>query len=326
MELIERYLHQVGRYLPRKNREDILGEMRSTLADALEDQAGDNPTEADVIAMLKTYGAPHTMAAKYYPEGQYLVGPTLYPLFRMVTGIALAAVLGAQVIAWLVAALFAGQPISAVDAAAGMVNSLPTTIGWIVIVFIILQRLDVHPDMDDEKSWDPTTLPPIDKTKEVSRAELVASIIIQSIILALLAMFPDKIGVYIFPGGAFFGNPVLVAYLPWISLALLLGIGLNVYLLWQGQWTLTSQVVKVASNIFGIVILGLLVQAHYAWLQARDAGTFITSIEMFAKDIESGGQIFSMQIFFMAFTVALVVTLIETAVTLFRLAQKNLLK
>ena len=147
MELIERYLHEVGRYLPRQNRKDILGEMRSALADALEDQAGENPSRAQTIAVLKTFGEPRKVAASYYPEGQYLIGPTLYPLFRLVAGIALAAVLGAQIIAWLVAYIFAGQMVNVFSAAAGLVSSLPSTLGWVLIVFMILQRFDVRPSV-----------------------------------------------------------------------------------------------------------------------------------------------------------------------------------
>ena len=36
MDLIDRYVHEVGRYLPRKNRADIQAELRSLLIDTLE--------------------------------------------------------------------------------------------------------------------------------------------------------------------------------------------------------------------------------------------------------------------------------------------------
>ena len=38
MNIIDRYLHEVGRFLPRKNREDILAEIRSHLSDTLEER------------------------------------------------------------------------------------------------------------------------------------------------------------------------------------------------------------------------------------------------------------------------------------------------
>ena len=323
MELIERYLNEVGRYLPRQNRKDILGEMRSALADALEDQAGENPTREQTIEMLRAFGEPRKVAARYYPEGQYLIGPTLYPLFRMVTGIALAAVLGAQIIAWLVAYFFAGSGINVLETSAGLVNSLPSTLGFVVIVFMILQRFDVRPD-EAEKNWDPANLPAVDEREEVSRTERVVAIIFQSIMLAVLTWFSDRIGVYTFPGGDFFANPILPAFIPWMSLSLLVGIGLDVYLLWQGRWTLTGRLVRLGANLFGIVVLGLLSQAHYAWLQAHNAGTFLNSIETFAQNVEAGGQVIMVQIFWLAFSIALIVTIVETAVAVFKMLRKLL--
>ena len=38
MDLIERYVHAVGRQLPRRNRGDIQAELQSTLVDMLEDR------------------------------------------------------------------------------------------------------------------------------------------------------------------------------------------------------------------------------------------------------------------------------------------------
>lgn len=323
MELIERYLHEVGRHLPRRNRKDILGEMRSALADALEDQAGPTPTEEQVIAVLKTFGEPRKVASTYYPESQYLVGPTLYPLFRMVAGITLAAVLGAQVIAWLVSLLFAGQMLDPLEVSSGLVNSLPATLGWVLIVFMILQRFDVRPDLADE-AWDPASLPPVDTTSDVSRAEKVAGIIVQSIILAVLIWFSDHVGVYIFPGGTFYPNPVLIEAIPWIVLSLLVGIGLDVYLLWQGRWTITSRIARLAANLLSIAILALLSNAHMAWLQAHNAGTFLSSIQMLETNLDNGVQIIMMQGFWLGITIALVVTVIETIVSTIRLVKKTL--
>ena len=77
-ELIERYVHQVGRYLPSKERAEIQAELRSQIQDQLEDRYEGAPTQTDVAAVLKELGDPRRMAASYGGE-QYLVGPDLYP-------------------------------------------------------------------------------------------------------------------------------------------------------------------------------------------------------------------------------------------------------
>ena len=51
MELIERYLHEVGRNLPKKNRDDILAEIRSDLEDRLEERTTGTATEEAVVEL-----------------------------------------------------------------------------------------------------------------------------------------------------------------------------------------------------------------------------------------------------------------------------------
>ena len=158
MNLLERYLHEVGRYLPRKNRGDIQAELKSSVIDSLEDRFGSEPTEAETAELLKEIGKPQDVAASYYPQGQYLIGPGLFPVFRMVIWIVIAAVLGAQLLAWGIAVFVAGEGFSPLEMLGSLINSIPASLGWVVIIFIFLQRLDVKPDLVEEP-WDPESLP-----------------------------------------------------------------------------------------------------------------------------------------------------------------------
>jgi hypothetical protein len=323
MNLIDRYVYEVGRHLPRKNRSDIQIELRSSLVDALEDRAGENPNEADIIALLQEFGPPKTVAASYFPEGQYLIGPSLYPLFRMVAGIALAAVIGAQVLAWGVAVFIAEVPFAPLEAFGGILNSIPIALGMVVIVFAILQRFDVRPDFEDER-WDPASLPQISDFEPVSRGERIFGIIVSIIILGVVTSFPGIIGFVTFPGGEFYANPVIPQYLGWISISLLLGIGLDIYLLWQGRWTSISRIAKIAVNILSIIVLSLLVQGHTAWLAERGAGGFLSTLTRLSTDIVKNTQVIGMQAWRMAFGIALIVTVIDTLAVLYRLVRANL--
>jgi len=47
MELIDRYVQEVGRHLPRKNRTDIQAELQSTLVDTLEARVEGEPSRDD---------------------------------------------------------------------------------------------------------------------------------------------------------------------------------------------------------------------------------------------------------------------------------------
>ena len=54
MNLLDKYIHEVGKHLPRKNRADLEAEIRSTLEDMLEDrsQHTDRPMDDELTAEL----------------------------------------------------------------------------------------------------------------------------------------------------------------------------------------------------------------------------------------------------------------------------------
>jgi len=84
MNLIDRYIHEVGRFLPRKKRGSIQAELRSSVVDTLEDRYGPEADQDQVEEILLEFGKPRDVASSYHPRGQYLVGPGLFPLFQMV--------------------------------------------------------------------------------------------------------------------------------------------------------------------------------------------------------------------------------------------------
>ncbi|MGD8813028.1 MAG: hypothetical protein PVI78_00975 [Anaerolineales bacterium] len=321
MSLIDRYVHEVGRHLPRKNRADIQAELRSLLTDALEDRAGLHPNETEIAALLKEHGSPRAVAASYHPEGQYLIGPALFPLFRLVVGIVLAAVVGAQLLAWGVAAFIAQDPINPLNALTGLLSAIPSAFGSVVIVFAILQRFEVRPDAED-RTWDPKSLPKIDDARKVKRGERIFGIVMGILILVVLVFFPQWIGFVRFPGGEFFGNPVITQYIGWIILSIVVSVGLDIYLVWQRRWTLPTRLAKIAVNLLSITILILLVQGHTAWLvEHGGGGGWVAALESLPENLDGGFQIIGMQGFRLAFGVALIVTVIETLVMGYRMVR-----
>ncbi|TET35123.1 MAG: hypothetical protein E3J69_05630 [Anaerolineales bacterium] len=323
MSLIDRYVYEVGRHLPRKNRSDIQAELRSSLIDALEDRAGQEPTEADVAELLKEFGPPKVVAASYYPEGQYLIGPPLYSLFRLVTGIVLAAVLGAQLLALGIGYFVAQEPIAPLEAVVGLLNSIPAALGMLVIVFVILQWFDVRPETEDEP-WDPDSLPEISESETVNRGERIFGITMSIILLVVLGFFPESIGFVTSFGSELFTNPVIAEYIGLITFSLLFGIGLDIYLLWQGRWGTFTRIAKIAANLLSIAILFLLVQGHTAWLVEHGSVGFFATLELLPDNITGGWQVIGMEAFRLGFGVALIITSLETVVMIFRLVRANL--
>lgn len=318
MNLIERYIFEVGRYIPRRKRGDILAELRSLLVDTLEDRFGDKPSDAQIGDLLQEFGRPRDVAGSYYPQSQYLVGPALFPLFRMVVWIVVASVLGAQVLAYGVGMFVAGEVFSPLEIISSLINSVPISLGWVLITFMILQYFDAKPHLEDEP-WDPAKLPEIKPGEEIKLGETIAGLVFSVLVLVLVTFFPQWIGFITTPGGKFYPNPVVLDYLLWIQIALAAGTLLYVYQLWRGRWGLGSRLMWIGLEIYNVVVLGLLVIGHNNWLAARSSAGLFDALEAIEGMADGGWELVGMHAFRLAFIVALVVTVIEILTSIYRL-------
>ena len=323
MSLLDRYIHEVGRFLPRKKRGSIQAELRSSVVDTLEDRYGPEPDESKICEVLKEFGKPRDVAASYHPRGQYLVGPGLYPLFRMVAWIVVAAVLGAQLIAWTVALFAAGEAFSPLEMLASLVNSVPASLGWVLITFMVLQYYDAKPYLEEEP-WEPQALPELNPEEDLKKGELIFGLVFGILILALVTLFPQWVGFITTPGGKFYPNPVILDYLVLIQISLLANILMDIYLLWRGRWETLTRVIKLGLNAFSIVILALLVQGHNAWLAARSSEGIFTALDGIESIIDGGWELVGMHGFRLAFVVALIVTIIEVIARVYRMIRSRL--
>ena len=259
MNLIERYVHEVGRHLSRRQRADVEAELSSLLQDSLEDRVLGKPTEDDIVALLKEFGPPEKVAASYRPSGQYLIGPELYPTFKLVIGAVVLAVTIGLIVANVVGLIFG--PAETIDvgqrllsALGGYVQALLSALGSVVLVFAILQRFEVRPD-EPEAEWDPRDLPDVEEYDLVKRGETAAGIAFSVVFLVLLNIFSDRIGLVITFGQAPLLTGIVSDNLAWLNAALLFGLALNVILLWQGRWRLYTRLAKVALDLLWITII-----------------------------------------------------------------------
>ncbi len=327
MDLIERYLYQVGRYLPLKKREDILTELRSNLLDALGVSEGEEVDEERVVALLEEFGPPQKVAASYHTGMNCLIGPELFPLFRMVTGIALIAVFGALVLALAVGAVFDPEiapwssPQTILETLSGMWNALISTFGMVVLVFTILQYFGVRAEQAEK--WQPRRLPPVTRSGEqVNRLGIGIEVALDILLLVLLWIFVDKGGVLARLDHVVITNQVIQAYVPLISVVLVVSILFHAFTLYYARWTPVMRLLKVGVSLVSIYTLYVLVSGHIAWLSAHGSSSFLTtleSLELLPQASETIVQNVTMQAFRLGFTIALVVESIETAVEIVRL-------
>jgi hypothetical protein len=266
MNLIDKYITEVGKYLPRKNRADIEAEIRSTLEDMLEErkQALGAVDDAVFVELLKEYGAPRKVAESYIGP-RYLIGPRMYPIFEMVTRIVVA-VLFALALAGLGiglarSSLTGPEFLKTVgESALGLLSGLVTAFGNIVLVFAILERTLPAKEFEKEaEDWNPADLANEPDPDRVKFGEQIFEIFFLVLFLVVFNLYPGVIGFGFFNENDWvFISPVLTDaffnYLPSLNILILLEIGLGIYLLRRGFWNVGLRIAKIILELAGIAI------------------------------------------------------------------------
>src|SRR5579864_2924956 len=108
MDLLDRYLQAVRFWLPRAQQDDIVAELSEDLRSQIEEQEaklGHKLNRYEMASLLKQRGRPSVVASRYLPQG-YLIGPTLFPIYRRVLIIVALCYLGAWLLGWISVAIF----------------------------------------------------------------------------------------------------------------------------------------------------------------------------------------------------------------------------
>lgn len=151
MDLVERYLNAVAAQLPKAVREDIVAELRDEIMgrlEAMEARLGRPATDEEVEGLLRDVGHPLSVAARYRPGPQALIGPTLYPwwLFGAKVGLVVMAcvTLVGLAVRVLVGDVYVGQAVG--QAFASLFSGAVTVVGLLTIAGFILERQEKKPD------------------------------------------------------------------------------------------------------------------------------------------------------------------------------------
>src|SRR5215831_2874619 len=86
MELLDRYLQAVKFWLPKNQKQDIIAELSEDIHSQIDERETElkrQLTEDELSELLKRRGNPMFVAQLYLPQ-QYLIGPTLFPIYMLV--------------------------------------------------------------------------------------------------------------------------------------------------------------------------------------------------------------------------------------------------
>jgi hypothetical protein len=280
--LIDAYVSEVGRHLPRKSRDDIEAEIRSILQDMLEEsvrKTGKPANDEMTFEVLKSYGDPEKVAATYLGE-RYLIGPRLYPIFMLVLRIVLI-VTGVLAAIGLGIAVFqtAITPQNAIETVLKAIVNFGITamgaLGNIVLVFAILEWALFSSSGKGEvkglsivKEWDPRSLTKVTAHNQVKMVETIVETVGCFAAIVIFNFYPQIIGITPSLNGVFENGswsqvifvPLLSAaffyYVPYLTLLWALTIILNIVLLRMGHWTSIIRIMVISLKVISICIAG----------------------------------------------------------------------
>jgi hypothetical protein len=267
MNLLNRYLQEVSKYLPKARRDDIVAELRANILSEMEDkeqELGRGLTEKEMVEMLQRHGNPMIVAGRYREHnmglafGIQLIGPELFPFYRMILLLNLCITLVILAVVLPIVAREFHAPITLVR----VLTPLVAQFAAVTLIFIALDRGKNHV----LNCWDPGKLPPLKTAPEDGPSarnifNFVAGVV-GTVWLALTPHWP-----YLLLGpGALYLQAMPMKLMPewvqfyWAIIALLtlqLALqGLNLFrLVTQSRARLAVLVLKCGDLLIGVLLL-----------------------------------------------------------------------
>lgn len=294
LDLFERYLHAVRKYLPWQRQDDIIAELRANLEAQREEreaELGRPLTEGEMIDWLKELGPPMEMAARYQAP-RYLIGPAIFPLYWYILRIVLA-VASAVYVAANIGLAFA-QPhetewIFHVIFNWPMFLVMPAA--WVTVAFVVLEFLsERYPEKCPDflamgPRWSPASLPPVEKqppaaSKPRTFIAAMAEFVVEWALLLWLLLIPHYPFLLLGPGVVILRS-IPIRFAPAVEWFYWSLIAFNVLqLAWQGyellsnRWRMRGQAQKLIIKACGMVpLLVLFAAPGHIYLEHNPAGS-----------------------------------------------------
>lgn len=276
--LIERYVHDVARRLPEKDREEVKKELRANIYDMLPDNAADEA----VKKVLYELGSPASLAEKYRTKPRYLISPAYFDEYIGVLKWVLPLVgVIVMVIGFAVGAFDAAKSASTdfVAVASGIISkgvSMGVTAAfqalfWTTFGFVIAEHSGEKKPKIGEHGWRVEDLPEVQNEKaRIPLSEGIAELIVTVVFSILGLLFCAgrlPFAMMIINGDMQFSNifsqSFLTMLIPVILISLMLAIIQSIAKITDRRWSVFVCASVVAKQLIGMALsLYMLNQPH----------------------------------------------------------------
>ena len=264
--LTDRYVWAVLRDIPAGDRPELEREIRALIADTIEAKAADGTLDAEAAerAALTELGDPGALASRYAGHVDYLLGPTVYPVWRGLVSVLLGVLVPTLGIVVLGANLLAGStPGTAIAAGiATAFNAAVQTLFWFTLVFVLIERFAGSEDRaglatasaemgrlagrapgSPARPWSVDDLPDLAAQGRMSVGDLAGSLGANVFLIAGL-IWVQTSSPFVIDGQSYpLFDPALWSFwLPWFIVIAALEIVFTVAVYLRGRWTYTYAV------------------------------------------------------------------------------------
>lgn len=270
MELIERYLYQVEKYLPKANRKEISNELRSLILEQLDDQSIQLDDEEQIAKVLKDFGEPRKVAASYTKQDG-VIARELVPIFYLVLRI-LFYVLPITLLFVAMIDYFSNNDVySILDLLLSMLYSVPNilmalmaSIGILFVVFSGISQGLSSKELEDIKvpEFDPKKLPKVPTNiYKISIFEALFSILASILFLYVINYEQGIIAIYYENVRYPLLNDRFSQILPYINIGLIAQILISTAHLYLRQKNFITKTLEYIHTIYSALILFILASA-----------------------------------------------------------------
>ncbi|WP_278313169.1 permease prefix domain 1-containing protein [Lolliginicoccus levis] len=265
--LTERYVWDVVRRLPEKQRGDIAAELTVAITDMVDARTDAGQPHADAErAALVELGEPRALAGKYRDRPQYLIGPELFPDYVRLLQLLATIVLPVIAIVIVAVKLVEDEPIAGVlGSAIGVTIEVAVQlVFWVTLVFAIIERSGGQEDVLEHEDWDPDSLPATTGTTTISRGETVAGMAFILIAIGFLFWQHLRSPVSTLDDARvpMLDPELWNGWMQVIIAILVLSLAIEIAKYVRGQWNYPIAIANTAANVAFLAVIGWLASAE----------------------------------------------------------------
>lgn len=270
MELLERYLKQIERYLPFKERKETIKELRSLILDQVDELVSTGlETDKAIYKIIFEMGEPREVAGKYN-DAKPMFSKEMEPILMLVLKIVSITLPLVVLFAHSLEFVFSSSNINIMDFLLNIAYKIPSAMysllvayGFIFIIFYLIERF-VQPKFEIEvKVFNPYLLPKIPaKAFKITILESILAILFTTVALYIFNLNQGVISVYYDGGNVPLLNSNFDKILPFINISWFITIAIHIFYLFKRKKSIPTKTIELVQTIFNGVIMILLATSN----------------------------------------------------------------